>query len=697
MNTTQSECPMTKAQGPNKSQTPISRWSLVIGHWTFQLATLAALLATALPTTATTVATNVNFSLVDFGLTAVASRKVIITPMTTPNASASSVVIGDIRRATTDTNGSFTLTNVVLGLYSCEVLPASGSSISSRFQILINSSADVVVAAANMAANASSTFPPGSVAWSAASSELRYLASSNPVFTGTLSGNGGGLTNIPEIAVASLTADLAAKAPLSSPVFTGVINGNGSGLSGIPESAVTSLTTDLALKAPLASPTFTGSITGNGAAVTNVPGAMLDVTKPPFNATGNGVTDDTTAFTSALTASASSGLPVYVPNKTFKVTPFTMTSKQTLYGTGGKLLFSSSSSAVAVTIDYTATNVTLFGLEIDGGVAAGIPSSDDGRTGLLYWNCQQPNWSVHDLYVHGFGKGIEVFGLGGSTDGIGRLNNCEVRYCYKGLQVDNQAEYLTFTGIKCVQNFYGLAEFAGNNTFSSCNFSRNNINCNMATVNPGDNSAHCLFAACTFNHANTYALVSTNTPLGVVFDGCAFLPPIMYMTNVQGFSFNNCLMGWTSGPNTITFDHSTNCSILFPQTPYGSTAALNYSVVQTSCSNVVYQLLGNSGSIVTNTQASATFGGITTSSPAVSGPSMYTFSSVFTFSGDASGFGWNNSANNTAWMTLDSTGLNLKVGTVTLPATNTAPSSATPVKWVTINVGGIAYRIGLCQ
>ena len=102
------------------------------------------------------------------------------------------------------------------------------------------------------------------------------------------------------------------------------------------------------------------------------------------------------------------------------------------------------------------------------------------------------------------------------------------------------------------------------------------------------------------------------------------MPPNIYLTNCQGFSFIGGMMGWNvmlnNGlTNTVTFDHSTNCSIVQPMTPYYGVANNGYLVVQTGSKNISFQdgfnwygnFIGN-GSGLTNIPASAITGGFNT-------------------------------------------------------------------------------------
>jgi hypothetical protein len=465
----------------------------------------------------------------------------------------------------------------------------------------------------------------------------------------------------------------------------------------------------------------TGNSTGNASGLTNAAGAWLDATKTPYNAVGNGVTDDTTAITNALWAGAQLGLPVMLPMKTYKVSPFTMFTNEMLFGMiGSKLLFSSGSSGVGITLDSTSTNISISGLEIDGGNTLTIPGSDDGRTGIYVQNAAQPNWCVRGLYIHGFGKGMEVFSVGANVDPLAKINDCQMEFNWTGLKVDGGAEYISFTGMQCTENHFGCIEFGGNNTFSSCNFSRNNGTDLCLDGTGGGNPGHCSFSACAFNHGGSFALTCSNNSFGAMFSSCAFLPPNMFVTNSQGLSFNNCMMGWNiTNFAALTFTNSSNCAVLFPQNPYG--LSNSYVFVTNGTTNIVVQLSQGStnGISIKDAQLSAnvplinannaftgqnTFvagSGSVLTLGAVAGPSIFLNAAApFTFSGaGANGFQWNNQANNTALMTLDNSG-NL-VTALKVTATTGLKTTATTTAQITstgytnsTGVNGYAYVKG---
>ena len=381
-----------------------------------------------------------------------------------------------------------------------------------------------------------------------------------------------------------------------------------------------------------------GTFSGNGSGLTNIASATagtatnalnvseVNMTLPPYNVIPGGLVDNTYVITNGLALLTANGQKGYLPPGTYLTHPFVLYSGQSFHGGPARLLFPTNYYAPygwAVALDYYSSNMTIGGFEIDGGNPNTIPTVDDGRVGLMLWNTHATGNSVGWIYAHGFGTGIALYANPSEDPRASELNlqDSILHYNYRGLQVQNGAEYITFTGIQSTENNWGLDDLAANNFFNSCDFSINNHGANLEV---NGNSGHDAFQACYFNHETYDDVVATNVINGTTFTGCNFLPPNIYLTNCQGFSFIGGMMGWNvmlnNGlTNTVTFDHSTNCSIVQPMTPYYGVANNGYLVVQTGSKNISFQdgfnwygnFIGN-GSGLTNIPASAITGGFNT-------------------------------------------------------------------------------------
>ena len=65
---------------------------------------------------------NVAFNLADFTTTGITNRLVQITPIANPKAVGTQIISADRLYYYSDTNGTFTASNVVVGKYTCELL-----------------------------------------------------------------------------------------------------------------------------------------------------------------------------------------------------------------------------------------------------------------------------------------------------------------------------------------------------------------------------------------------------------------------------------------------------------------------------------------------------------------------------------------------------------------------------------------------
>ncbi len=133
---------------------------------------LRLLLRLLLIVPAATPAAEVYVSLTDFGLVANATnRTVLISGNSLPRGSSSSVILREKRRVDTGTNSYFWISNAVEGVYLIQVLAPPALT---EFRILVTNTTAVIGANSNLAASANNTYPPDTVAYGAAASDLRF-------------------------------------------------------------------------------------------------------------------------------------------------------------------------------------------------------------------------------------------------------------------------------------------------------------------------------------------------------------------------------------------------------------------------------------------------------------------------------------------------------------------------------------------
>jgi parallel beta-helix repeat protein len=195
--------------------------------------------------------------------------------------------------------------------------------------------------------------------------------------------------------------DISASAAIAKSKLA-ALNIGDSDVNAISESKVTNLTTDLSNKLDKSTVTTKGDIlaatgsatiarlgvgtdgqvlTADSSQSTGVKWApaggvslpFINVKANPYNAAGDGTTDDTSAINSALTAAASAGGLVYFPAGNYRVTaPLTVGNNTTLLGDGAAVIkrdFSGSgtNNATIANADQTGGNshITVIGLVMD--------------------------------------------------------------------------------------------------------------------------------------------------------------------------------------------------------------------------------------------------------------------------------------------------------------------------------------------
>jgi hypothetical protein len=181
------------------------------------------------------------------GVTNYANRNLKIYALGVPTISGPSVILGQPIPLKTDSSGIAWLSNAVYNLYQVQVLAPPKLE---EFKFFLNetNSTPVMSATTNLAADATATFPAGSVAYAAAVTDLRYRGATPTAITnsagylgadGTLSftnSNGyfqirqGGLLYAYEIRAGEPGTD----EPPGSGIIRGLFIGNAAGLTNFP-------------------------------------------------------------------------------------------------------------------------------------------------------------------------------------------------------------------------------------------------------------------------------------------------------------------------------------------------------------------------------------------------------------------------------------------------------------------------------
>ena len=218
-----------------------------------------------------------------------------------------------------------------------------------------------------------------------------------------------------------------------------------------------------------------------------------------FGATGDGATDELTAFTNAI----ATGRNVFVPPGTYKISAsILLGADQTVFGLGN------------TSIMYTTANDRIFqmntrsrvtGLKFLGsGKAAGL----SGQTGIFLY--QYVGWKIDNCYFEDFsgtaqqngGGAIYGSAMAASNSDGGRISDCYFYNNNGGLVLSQRAEYVTVTGNLFGSNTVGIGLGVGNITVTG-----NIIHNNTTGIKSysGTNDAHSAITGNIINH-NTYPL-----------------------------------------------------------------------------------------------------------------------------------------------------------------------------------------------
>lgn len=217
--------------------------------------------------------TDVQFTISDFTSTPMANRNVWVQAMSMPTVNSASILLGDIQKYVSDANGQFTVSNMNVSLYLCQIKAPPTGGQQTSFKIYVTSTNLGFVSAQPMlVADSTATFPAGTVAWSAASSDLRYAAFGTAGVAIAAGTNVIAVTNGSVVTISSTGGGGSNVAAGTN--IVGVTNGSTVVLSASTNLATTTnlvttsnvLASAIALKANIDQPTFTTKIViSNGA------------------------------------------------------------------------------------------------------------------------------------------------------------------------------------------------------------------------------------------------------------------------------------------------------------------------------------------------------------------------------------------------------------------------------------------------
>jgi hypothetical protein len=224
----------------------------------------------------------------------------------------------------------------------------------------------------------------------------------------------------------------------------------------------------------------------------------INVKQPPYNATGNGVTDDSAAIQAAINAQAVTGGVVYIPTGTYKA-EITLKSGVILVGDG-----------------FHNTKCTILKAKTPGGTVI--------STGTLTTDCSYSG--IYNLMIDG-DTGSGNAGIGLSLvyfTNMSFVRDVRIVNCDKSVYME-KSWYANLTNVQGKTGIYGLYIYGSSGTqqvnainFTNCYFNGFTENAAYLAGSGKGNT----FKGCTFEGSQKEGMLIKDTMSGTVVDSCYF-------------------------------------------------------------------------------------------------------------------------------------------------------------------------------
>ncbi len=288
------------------------------------------------------------------------------------------------------------------------------------------------------------------------------------------------------------------------------------------------------------------SLHNNGDFITKGPWADVRA----YGATGDGVTDDTTAVQAALTAS----LNVYFPAGTYLVSNLTAQTGQRIFGDGTQSSIRFKDGSTGYLFELSTKVVQFSNLDIDGGSNTDKSATESaGTRSGIHMSSNNTGSSIQNVAIHGFDNiGLAFNGLASQPGYVNPpvTTGVSVYYNYVGIDTGvgetNGAEYMRMSDINSFGNRYGIIINSGNMTFADCHIDGNGYG---VTITDAFNNAHGTIVGSTINHNLLYGFYIDGASNGFSITGNQNYYSNVYVKDSTGINFR----GNTFGSSTFTF------------------------------------------------------------------------------------------------------------------------------------------------
>ena len=174
--------------------------------------------------------------------------------------------------------------------------------------------------------------------------------------------------------------------------------------------------------------------------------------------------------------------------------------------------------------------------------------------------------TVLNCHFRGFSGGaITCRSTGYDYNDSMNVSDCWMTNCGVGINIPFWSEFHRFTNVSVMGCWYGCINNGGNNMFSNCNFSGNEMGMLMDNSHgKSKNNTHGSAMGCVFNHSGHNqgtGIKILGTKNGFIFSGCQVFYSKIELDNVEGTVFDSFNFGRNeviniNGGGTTLF---TNC------------------------------------------------------------------------------------------------------------------------------------------